>query len=71
MARKMRVNVKHDGKDYPKGSVCPDDLVKKFAKAGLLEGSPEEPSVLAKHEDEKKEVAEAPKKVDSSSKKEK
>lgn len=35
----MRVNVVHNGKELPKGSVCPDDLVKVLGDQGLLEGS--------------------------------
>lgn len=40
----MRLNVKHDGKDYPKGSECPSDLVKRFKTQGLLEDGSSEVS---------------------------
>lgn len=33
----MRVNVKHNGVDLPKGKLCPDEHVEALKKQGLLE----------------------------------
>lgn len=35
-AFKFRVNVKHDGKDYPAGTVCPASLVETMLSQGLV-----------------------------------
>jgi hypothetical protein len=33
----MRVNVKHNGVDLPKGKLCPEEFVEPLKKQGLLE----------------------------------
>lgn len=36
---KFVTNVRHDGKDYPKGSNCPKELIEKMKAQGLVSGS--------------------------------